>query len=103
MKQITYQEAFQTLWQAGFAVAEINRLYHLRQTYQTSELDQAPLDVRRLEFICWLVSTGRLTEELPETRASRISLPAMRHGGSARIPQSPVPFLLDEGSASRSA
>src|SRR5690348_44953 len=68
MKQIIPQEAFQMLRQAGFTEAEIDRLYQLRQAYQTSELDQPPLDLGRLQFIRWLVATGRLTEDLPETR-----------------------------------
>lgn len=62
MRQITYQEAFQTLRQAGFAGAEIDRLYHLHRSYRTSELDQASPDLRRL------VTTGRLTDQLPRTK-----------------------------------
>jgi len=68
MDPMTYQEAFQLLRRAGFARAEIDRLYQLRRASRTSELDQAPLDLCRLQFIRWLVTTGRLTDQLPGTK-----------------------------------
>ncbi len=66
MNPISYQQAFQILRQAGFVGIEIERLCRLRNTYRCSELDQAPLDQKRLYFVRWLVATGRLTDQLPE-------------------------------------
>ncbi len=66
MNPITYQEAFQVLHKAGFVETEIDRLYRLRRDYQKSELDQPSLDTNRLLFARWLVTTGRLTEQLSE-------------------------------------
>lgn len=68
MNPITYQEAFQMLRRAGFAGAEIDRLYRLRRAYGKSELDQPPLDLSHLQFVRWLVATGRLTDQLAERR-----------------------------------
>ena len=68
MKLLTYRDAARVLHRAGFVEKEIDRLYHLRQTYRRSELDQPPLDLYRLRFARWLVATGRLTEQLPERR-----------------------------------
>lgn len=65
MNSLSYQEALQVLRRAGFREAEIAQFYRLRQTYLTSELDQPPLDPCRLQFARWLVSAGRLTDELP--------------------------------------
>lgn len=66
MNPIPSQEAFQILRRAGFVGAEIDRLSQLRRSYPTSERDQPPLDLNRLQCIQWLVSTGRLTEQIPE-------------------------------------
>ena len=66
MNPMTYLEAVQVLRQAGCTGIEIDRLYRLRQTFQTSELDQSSLDLNRLQFVHWLVITGRLTDHLPE-------------------------------------
>lgn len=65
MNTMTYRQASFILRRAGFLDAEIDRLYRLHQAYRTNELDQPPLDLRRLEFIRWLVTTGRLTDQLP--------------------------------------
>jgi len=64
--KIPYLDAVQVLRRAGFASTEIDRLYRLHQSYRTSALDQAPLDIKRLEFARWLVKTGRLTEQIRE-------------------------------------
>ena len=65
MEHMTYQEAFQSLRQAGFVREEIDRLYRLRRTYRVSELDAPPLDLHRLRFVRWLIATGRLTDQFP--------------------------------------
>jgi hypothetical protein len=48
----------------GFTEQTIARLYQLRSRYGQNEMDQAPLDKRRLEFARWLVATGRLTDQI---------------------------------------
>lgn len=78
---LLYQEAFQILRREGFEEAVIDRFYQLRRGYLTSEMDQPPLDLCHLEFARWLVTTGRITDDLskeqpraevpPETRWSQ--------------------------------
>ncbi len=48
----------------GFTEQAIARLYQLRSRYGQNEMDQVPLDKRRLEFARWLVATGRLTDQI---------------------------------------
>lgn len=93
MDPMTYHEAFQLLRRAGTTPAEIDRLYHLRRTYRRSELDQPPLDTKRLHFVRWLVTTGRLTDQIPEPRGNSICLPP-HQGASVRLPPRPLPFLF---------
>lgn len=90
---MTYQEAFQMLRQAGFVGAEIDRLYQLRRTYHPSELDQPPLNLYRLRFVRWLVTTGRLTDQVPETGRSGLALPP-GYRASAPFLSRPFPFLF---------
>ena len=52
------------LRQEGFTDLVIARLYRLRSQYVQTEMDQAPLDMHRLEFARWLVETGRLTDQI---------------------------------------
>lgn len=52
----------ENLSQAGFIPEEIKRLEKLR--FALSEKDREEL--RRLDFVRWLVSTGRLTENIAE-------------------------------------
>jgi hypothetical protein len=68
MSQITYQEAYEILHPAGCTRAEAVRLCQFRRSYRRSELDLAAFERRRLEFVRWLVVTGRLSDELPETK-----------------------------------
>ena len=65
MYGINDKQDLQTLRREGFTEPVIARLYQLRRAYGTSEMDQAALDIRRLEFIHWLVRTGRLTDQIP--------------------------------------
>src|SRR5271166_4000780 len=67
MDQIPSHETFQFLHQAGWTQAEMDRLSQFCRTYQMSDLDQPSLGLRRLEFVRWLVATGRLTDQFPET------------------------------------
>jgi hypothetical protein len=64
MDTLDYKQAYDLLHKAGCTFAERERLIRFRQTYQPTEMDQAPLDYRHLEFIRWLVLHGKLTEQL---------------------------------------
>jgi len=48
----------------GFAEAEMNLLSRLRKHYNEQERLQALAEHRRFEFIRWLVSTGKLTDQI---------------------------------------
>ncbi len=61
MNQMDYKGALDMLRGAGFSTAEMERLARLRRAHAENELDQAPTEYRRLEFVRWLVATGRLT------------------------------------------
>jgi hypothetical protein len=65
MNQMNQEEALVMLRRLGFSAQEIDRLSRLRSMYaKKSEMDQASLDLRHLEFIRWLVKTGKLTDQL---------------------------------------
>jgi hypothetical protein len=65
MNQMNHEEALVMLLRLGFSVQEIGRLRRLRRVYaKKSEMDQATLDLRHLEFVRWLVETGKLTDQL---------------------------------------
>ena len=59
-----YKERLEALRRAGFTTLEITRLYKFRRAYMANELDQAPADLARLQFVRWLVVNGRLTDQL---------------------------------------
>lgn len=52
------------LRKGGFAEGEMQRLSKLRQDRAEQEKLQALLDRRRLEFVRWLVTTGKLSEQI---------------------------------------
>jgi hypothetical protein len=58
MKQINDEEGYGLLRSVGFTELEIDRLSQLRRDYRIS----IPLDYARLQFVRWLVTTGRLTD-----------------------------------------
>jgi hypothetical protein len=62
MNQMDYKGALDMVRRAGFSTADIERLARLHRAYAHNEQDQAPVDQRRLEFVRWLVETGRLTD-----------------------------------------
>ena len=64
MEQSNYQEALELLCQNGFTASEIERLCRLRRDYSEQEQDRVSADLRRLAFVRWLVTTGRLTDQL---------------------------------------
>ena len=59
-----YKERLEALRRAGFTTLEITRLYKFRRAYKANELDQAPADLARLQFVRWLVVNGKLTDQL---------------------------------------
>jgi hypothetical protein len=63
------QEAYGQLYQAGFSGTEIYWLLQLREQYVAEQAKrQESLILRRLEFVRWLVQTGRLTEQTVRER-----------------------------------
>lgn len=65
MNQMNHEQALVMLRRLGFSAQEIDRLSRLRSVYaKKSEMDQAALDLRHLEFVRWLVKTGKLTDQL---------------------------------------
>ncbi|HLI68326.1 MAG TPA: hypothetical protein VKV19_01090 [Ktedonobacteraceae bacterium] len=52
------------LRKGGFAEGEVQRLSKLRQDYAERERLREVVDKRRLEFIRWLVTNGRLSEQI---------------------------------------
>lgn len=60
-------KSHELLLEHGFMPEQIRSLHRLRSMYVERELMQMTKEQRRLEFARWLVSTGRLTEGLPET------------------------------------
>ncbi len=64
MEQMDYKERLEALRRAGFTTLEIERLYQFRRAYVENEMDQAPADLSRLQFIRWLVVNGKLTDQI---------------------------------------
>ncbi len=52
------------LRKGGFAENEVIQLSKLRIDYNEKERRQAAADHRRLEFIRWLVNTGKLSDQI---------------------------------------
>jgi hypothetical protein len=52
------------LRKSGFAEGEMLRLSKLRQDYVERERRQHMLDRRRMEFVRWLVTTGKLSDQI---------------------------------------
>ena len=59
-------QAVTRLLDAGFTIPEIERLSQFRTSFQQSSQDlpdtNLHLDPRRLEFIRWMVQTGRISD-----------------------------------------
>lgn len=58
------KEDREILRKVGFAENEMNQLSKLRLYYTEKEKQTAAAAHRRLEFIRWLVSTGKLTDQI---------------------------------------
>lgn len=61
---MNYKEDIQVLREAGFTEAGIRRLSELRRTLAEEGKYLELVDYRRLEFVRWLVATGKLTEQV---------------------------------------
>jgi hypothetical protein len=58
-------EAYEQLYRAGFAGTQVYWLIRLREKYVAQQAKREEGDIlRRLEFVRWLVRTGRLTEQV---------------------------------------
>jgi len=90
MHQQHDEEALRALRKAGFTAVEIERLIQLRRDYGTSPLDQPALDYARLRFVRWLVTTGRLTDQLPEEAAPRKPDQVQQEDTSNKLDQTPL-------------
>jgi hypothetical protein len=62
--KMNHQEASDKLYQIGFSASEIERLERLRRAYAQSRHTHMSETYRRLEFVRWLVITGKLTEQI---------------------------------------
>ena len=58
------KEDREMLRKVGFAEVEMNQLSRLRRDYNESKRLQAVAEHRRLEFVRWLVTIGKLTEQI---------------------------------------
>jgi hypothetical protein len=64
MNQIDRQDPRELLRTAGFTEAEIEYLGRLRRAYRETSSWLTHAEERRLSFVRWLVTTGRLTEQV---------------------------------------
>ncbi len=58
------KEEREFLRKSGFAEVEMTRLSRLRKDHKEKVRIQAAAEHRRLEFVRWLVTTGKLTEQI---------------------------------------
>ena len=58
------KEDREMLRKVGFAEVEMNRLIRLRRDHHEKERLLALAEHRRLEFVRWLVTIGKLTEQI---------------------------------------
>ena len=58
------KEDREILRKVGFGEREMNQLSKLRTYYHEQERHQAAIMHRRLEFIRWLVTNGKLSEQI---------------------------------------
>jgi hypothetical protein len=59
-----HKEDRDILRKGGFAENEVVLLSRLRKDYTEKEKNQSQVVNRRLEFVRWLVSTGKLSEQI---------------------------------------
>ena len=78
MSPAEHNQAYEMLQKAGWTVLEIGRLSNFRSRYVKTPKDQASEDSYRLEFVRWLVATGRLTEQVAANK-EKIEQPGRFH------------------------
>lgn len=59
-----HKEDREILRKAGLTDVQMNRLSKLRRNLAEEGKCQELIDYRRLQFVRWLVTTGKLTEEV---------------------------------------
>jgi hypothetical protein len=59
-----YKEDREILRKAGLTEAQLNRLSKLRRNLAEEGKYQELIDYRRLQFVRWLVTTGKITEQV---------------------------------------
>ena len=59
-----HKEDREMLRKVGITEAQINRLSKLRRNLAEEGKYQELIDYRRLQFVRWLVSTGKLSEQV---------------------------------------
>lgn len=64
MCEILEKDNCEILYSAGFTDEEVQRLSKLRQELAQREQVAVMADYRRLQFVRWLVQTGRLTDQV---------------------------------------
>ncbi|MHB8595594.1 MAG: hypothetical protein ACYDER_02150 [Ktedonobacteraceae bacterium] len=62
MNNKNVQQSHMNLLEVGFTQTQIERLSQFRSTYMEQEEQQVLIERRRLEFVRWLVATGRITD-----------------------------------------
>ena len=61
---MVHKEDREILRKVGFTEAEMNRLSKLRRNLAEEGKYHELIDYRRLQFVRWLVTTGKLTEQV---------------------------------------
>ena len=64
MNHLNYKEKLEMLRGSGLTVLQIRRLERFYREYAANEVDQASPNLHHLEFVRWLVTTHRLTEQI---------------------------------------
>ena len=64
MNLTEFYQACERLLDTGWTIPEMKRLCYFRDRFQQTSMDlpDLKLDIRHLEFIRWLVQTGRMTD-----------------------------------------
>jgi uncharacterized protein Smg (DUF494 family) len=73
MKQMSDEDAYEQLHEAGFSVLEIYRIIKQRRNYAASKLDQAPPIRMRPRLLRWRVRSRRLTDQVVQENVSYVS------------------------------
>lgn len=61
-EEVEVKESHASLLEVGFTSAQIENLSQFRRDYLEKEKQQVLVELRRLEFMRWLVATGRLVD-----------------------------------------